>query len=520
MAICTVVFAWGSGAASAHPLGNFTINTASEIVVGRSSASVRFVVDMAEIPALQTAPRIDTDGNGSSDAGERSAFAAGACRDHQRELDLEVDGSSAALKLLGSQVSFPPGQAGLSTLRLECSYRAPLALETERRVSFTSRALDDRVGWREITAIGDRVTITTPGVRRISPSAHLTKYPEDPLQAPLRETSVSFSARPGGAPLATAPPGGPAESPQGRGPASRFTGLDAATDAFSRFVGRRDLSVGVGALGLALSLFLGAVHALAPGHGKTVMAAYLVGQRGSARQAAVIGLTVTATHTLGVLGLGIAIAGSQVVTPERLYPYLGTVSGLLLAAIGANLLRNAVRARRSAAPSVPAPPTHHAHPHGHDGHDHDHHDHDDHHNHDHERAAEPGWHAHGGRLHRHAPIVEGQPLTWSNLLALGFVGGLLPSPSAVVVLLGAIALGRAWFGVLLVVAYGVGMAATLMGAGLLLVRARGLLERRLARFLDRGGTPLLNTLLPFGTSAVIVVVGLLLAADGALNIPR
>ena len=134
-------------------------------------------------------------------------------------------------------------------------------------------------------------------------------------------------------------------------------------------------------------------------------------------------------------------------------------------------------------------------------------------------ASDPdAWHAHGGHLHRHAPIVPSQPLTWSSLLALGFVGGFLPSPSAVVVLLGAIALGRTWFGVLLVIAYGAGMAATLMAAGLLLVRARGTLERRLHRVLDRGGNRIMNTYLPLGTAVVIIVVGLVLATQGVNSI--
>ncbi|MDP9441796.1 MAG: hypothetical protein M3P34_06405, partial [Actinomycetota bacterium] len=340
MAACLPVFGWGATPAYAHPLGNFTINTASEIVVGQRATTVRFLVDMAEIPTLQTNPSIDTDGNGSPSEKEGSAYARRACGDHRGALDLDAGGLPAPLQLTGSKVSFPPGQAGLSTLRLECSYRAAVALEAERRLSFTSRAFDDRVGWREITVIGDRVTVATPGIRRVSPSAHLTDYPEDPLQPPLRDTSVSFTARPGGAPPVTSRPAGP------RTPLPR--GVDAATDAFSSFVGSRDLSPTLGILGVALALVLGGVHALAPGHGKTVMAAYLVGQRGTGRQAAVIGLTVTATHTVGVLALGLAIAGSQVVTPERLYPYLGTISGLLLAGIGANLLRNALRTRPGA----------------------------------------------------------------------------------------------------------------------------------------------------------------------------
>jgi ABC-type nickel/cobalt efflux system permease component RcnA len=237
------------------------------------------------------------------------------------------------------------------------------------------------------------------------------------------------------------------------------------------------LSVGFGLAALLLAVVLGAVHALAPGHGKTVMAAYLVGQRGSRRQAAVIGLTVTATHTAGVLALGLGLSASSVVAPERLYPWLGLASGALLAAIGAGLLRRAIRSRR------------HRH-----GHAHDHH------------------HGHG-RAHDH--VGEQAPMRTRALVAMGFAGGLVPSPSALVVLLGAMALGRAWFGVVLVVAYGIGMAFTLTAAGLLLLRARGALDRR-----GIAGTRLarLAGALPLATSSVIVAVGVALAARGAVAI--
>src|SRR5207302_4288939 len=203
-------------------------------------------------------------------------------------------------------------------------------------------------------------------------------------------------------------------------------------------VSRHHLSVGFALVALAFAVALGAIHALAPGHGKTVMAAYLVGQRGSMRQAGLIGLTVTATHTAGVLALGLALSASSLIAPESLYPWLGLASGVLLAFIGIGLLRRAVRARR---------------------HRHDHH-HGDHHH----------------------PVVEDvPPVRTRALVAMGFAGGLVPSPSALVVLLGAMALGRAWFGVVLVIAYGLGMAGTLTAAGALLLRARGVLDRRRGR---------------------------------------
>jgi ABC-type nickel/cobalt efflux system permease component RcnA len=260
-------------------------------------------------------------------------------------------------------------------------------------------------------------------------------------------------------------------------------------------VGRHDLTLAFAALAFVCSIGLGALHALAPGHGKTVMAAYLVGQRGSLRQALIIGLTVTATHTLGVLALGIAISASAIIAPERLYPWLGLVSGLLLAAIGGGLLVR-IRGIRAGRASVSVTGS------GQGG-DHDTHEH---------------VHSHGDRVHSHGPLGADQPVTWRGLLAMGFVGGFLPSPSAVVVVLGAIALGRTWFGVILVVAYGLGMAATLTGGGVLLLRARDILDRRVETF---GRSRLLlasSRMLPTATAIVIMVVGLYLAARGAAAI--
>jgi ABC-type nickel/cobalt efflux system permease component RcnA len=241
-------------------------------------------------------------------------------------------------------------------------------------------------------------------------------------------------------------------------------------------VARHNLSVGFAALAVLLALGLGALHALAPGHGKTVMAAYLVGERGNLRQAAVIGLTVTATHTAGVLVLGIALSLSAIVAPERLYPWLGLASGAMLAVIGVGLLRRALQAR---------------------GHAH--------------------THAHGGHHHDHRP-ADDRPVGTRGLLAMGFAGGLVPTPSALVVLLGAIALGRAWFGVVLVLVYGLGMAAVLTSAGVVLVRARRALDRRREREGVSSRLVRLAGALPVATASVIVAVGMFIAARGAVAI--
>jgi len=283
-------------------------------------------------------------------------------------------------------------------------------------------------------------------------------------------------------------------------------GVDAATRRFTTLVSRQDLSIGFGLLALGLAVLLGAIHAFAPGHGKTMMAAYLVGQRGSLRQAGVIGLTVTVTHTAGVLLLGVILSASTSLAPETLYPWLGLISGLLLAAIGVSLLSRAVRGRPLLVPAGALAGTDHGHDHVGQGHHHDDSDHDHGHGDGHHHAAGHG-HDHGPGGHDHRTIE------WRTLVPMGLAGGITPSPSALVVLLGAIALGRAWFGVILVVAYGVGMAATLTAAGLLLVRASGAIEHRM-----KGRLGSLAGALPKLTAAAIIAGGLFLAFKGAAQL--
>ena len=482
---------WPANPASAHPLGNFTVNQYSGLRVQADRVLVDLVVDMAEIPTFQSRDAYDTNGDGRTDPAEATAYHARSCSQQSEQVQVRVDGNLAPVRVTSSQLTFPPGQGGLATLRLTCNLVVMSGqLSGEHDVEFHNRNLSDRVGWHEVTAVGDGATLVKSDVPRASVSRGLTVYPDDLLQSPLDQRTASLRVRPGG--------------PRDSGSAARLVapgaalprGIDRATRSFTDLVARRDLTAGFGVVAFAIALFLGSLHALAPGHGKTVMAAYLVGQRGSPRQAALVGLTVTTTHTLGVLVLGIVLSTSTVVAPERLYPWLGFASGILLAAVGAGLLTRALRARRHA--------RHHHTPEGHaHGHEYDH----------------THAHSHGGRVHSHGPADPDRPLHWRSLVAMGFAGGMVPAPSALVVLLGAIALGRTWFGVVLVVAYGLGMAATLTTAGLLLVRARGVLDRRASATSasPRTGRFRLADLVravPLATSSLIVVVGLCLAARG------
>jgi nickel/cobalt transporter (NicO) family protein len=484
-----------AGPAAAHPLGNFTVNQYNGLRLEPNRILVDYVVDMAEIPAFQTRQEIDADRDGAVAPAEAAAWREATCPRLAAGLGLHLDGRRLALATSASRLSFPPGASGLVTLRLECDLAARAGPAAGRRtLAFSDGNWADRIGWREITATGQRTTLLASDVAATSASARLTSYPTDLLRSPLDQRSATVSFQPGGG------RGGAGGALGGGAGGAVPMGVDRATRAFTELVARQHLGVGFGLLAVGLALLLGAVHALAPGHGKTVMAAYLLGMRGSLRQSLLVALTVTVTHTAGVLLLGVALSASTALPPERIYPWLGLASGLLLAGVGVALLRRALRAGM---PAIAAAGAGHGHPH----------------DHPHDRGQ-----AHAGDAARRPG--------WQSLVSMGFAGGLVPSPSALVVLLGAIALGRAWFGVLLVVAHGAGMAVTLTGAGMVLVRARAAIDRRAGVAGTAGPVPgrrrlagrarpwlaSLSRLLPAATSGVLVLGGLYLAARGVARI--
>ncbi len=464
-----------AGPAAAHPLGNFTTNTAAAMVVHPDRLDVTYVLDLAEIPTLQAVQRADGDGNDTLDGAESRGYRAQQCATLAAGLRLQAGGKPTPLAVERSELTFPPGQAGLDTMRLTCALRAALpSPDGETVVALSDTNLPDRVGWREITATSEGMTLLDSDVPTTSSSGQLTAYPQDQLQSPLDQRSATLRVRPG--------PGSAAQTPAGLGNALPG-GVDRLAESFTALVSARSLTPAFALLAVGLALLLGSLHALAPGHGKTVVAAYLVGREGSAQQALGLGATVAVTHTMGVLALGVLLSVTDAIAPQRLYPLLGVASGLLFAGVGLLLLRQAWSARRSGG---------HDHAHGHE------HPHDDHAGaHDHVDGHDSSHHPRG--------------LSWRSLVAPGLAGGLVPSPSALVVLLGGIALGRAWFGVTLVIAYGVGMAAALVGAGYLLVRARERMTRRVARHRP-GRLVRLGQVLPLVTAALVTTGGLVLAA--------
>ena len=304
------------------------------------------------------------------------------------------------------------------------------------------------------------------------PTDGLRSYPQDTISSPLDQRRATFAVSPGGGTVQA-----PTPPPDYRGPAG-----DRAEDGFAGLF--EDAAAGEGVLALLLlaAFGWGALHALSPGHGKAMVAAYLIGTRGTARHAVGLGAIVTITHTIGVFGLGlVTLLLSQYILPEDLYPWLNLVAGLLVVLVGFGVLRSRIRHRRGH--------------HHHDAHGHHHHHDNDHHDH----------HHHGHGHHGHSHEIPSQ-VTWRGLVGMGTAAGLIPCPSALVVLLGAIAQHQVGLGLVLIVAFSFGLAATLTALGLAVVYARRAFGRvRIPRSVVTG--------LPAVSAVLIVGVGLVLTAQ-------
>jgi nickel/cobalt transporter (NicO) family protein len=432
--------------ALAHPLGNFTVNTSATLIVRPAELVVDYVVDMAEIPTFQERTAIDTDGNGALGGGELATYREASCRAAGDGLRVRIDGSRVRLAVRSTNIALPEGQAGLSTLRLTCSFHARITGDGIHELDIADRNHADRLGWHEIVATGDGATLVRSNVPAESPSGGLLAYPEEGSTSDVRTASVAFRA--GGATLAAAP----------------MTGTPTASDGgiLGSFVAR-DLSTGLVALMIGAAFGVGAVHALAPGHGKSLIGVSLLGTGGTLRHAAGIGVAVSVMHTASVLGLGLLVLSAErFVDPERIYPWLGLASGLVALGLGAVLLVSRIHDMAE---------------HRRHGHDHPH---------------------------------QVRPLSRRGLVALAFSGGILPSPTALVVLLGSASIGRTALGLAMIAAFSVGLAASLVGVGVLAIRARGVAHRRFPARVTR--------LSPVVSAAAIAVIGVVLTTRGLLTL--
>jgi ABC-type nickel/cobalt efflux system permease component RcnA len=397
------------GAAQAHPLGNFTINRYAGIELSGGRVYVHYVLDLAEIPAFQ---------EGGAVRASRYANAVAT------KLDLSLDGRRVPLVPLKHRVVDRPGAGGLKTLRFDAVYAGE---GTGTRLAFRDSNFAERIGWREVTVSArDGARIVDSTAPAVSESDELRSYPADLLRSPLHvtgaEANIAFGSGPG-----TPPRIDPSAQSVHRG------------GGFESLIEKGDLSLGIVLVSLLIAAFWGAAHALTPGHGKALVAGYLIGTKGRPRDAVLLGATVTVTHTAGVFGLGlVTLLLSQFIVPESLYPWLTLASGVLVVVVGASVLVQRIRSR-----GTPG---------------HDHHQGHDHHHHAHDQA---------NHHHHHAESV-----TSKGVVGVGVAAGLLPCPSALVVLLSAIALHRIGFGFALIAAFSLGLAATITGIGLVAVLAR------------------------------------------------
>jgi len=527
-----------SPASFAHPMGNFSISHYSGIRIERGFVEIHYLIDIAEIPTFQeiqhnklvAKPEDTSAGNYVSKQGEilRSGLL------------LTLNGRPVSLRTESAEVIFPPGAGGLPTMKMAFLYRAAVFQPDQARASGEEYVLyyrdgnfPNRVGWKEVVATaGPGVTIVNTSVPGKDRSSELSNYPTDLLNSPpldleanvslrwdrtavdqrsadptpsswarsgrLRSNEQAPSAHQNAGQVALSRP----ETIESNANATKSQGAPrpepslqpnkqaTPQNRFTQLMTTRQFGVWFLVVAAAIAAGLGALHALEPGHGKTIVAAYLVGSKGTAYHAFLLGLIVTASHTAGVYALGaVTLYASRYIVPDQIYPWLGAISGLLIAALGSYLFL-----KRYAGDEI-------GHSHGPGGHHH-------HHHHDHAQMHADGHvHVHDGHEHSHDEHghyhheIRGD-VSYRQLLALGITGGIVPCPAALVVLLSAVALNRVGFGLFLIVAFSFGLAAVLIAVGLLTVYAR----RFMTKFRSDG--LLITRWLPLTSAAVITVLGL------------
>ncbi len=438
--------------AVAHPLGNFSINQYSRLEIETSQVKLRSVLDMAEIPTFQQSPLIDTDKNGELSTAELNAYAEQITPDYIANLSLVAKGQPLEIRAKSKRIELQNGAGNLPTIRVEWDFVGSLPESVSANVGqlkFENKNFAERIGWNEIVVNRvDAVNIFDSTAFGSGVTDEIKAYPQENLNAPLAERNAAFS-------YTFAPFPANAKPLQNR---DGHTTSPITRDRFADLIAVPEITPLIALFGLLLAFGLGAMHAMSPGHGKTVVGAYLVGSKGTPKHAVFLGLTVTITHTLSVFALGlIALFASNYILPETLMPFLNFVSGLLVFFIGVSLFKS--RLFSALGWKSATPHEHHAHEH------HEHHGHSHQHEHGHTHSHGDGLvHTHGGSTHSHLPPEK---VTWRNLLALGISGGLLPCPSALVLMLSAISLGRIGYGLLLTLTFSFGLASTLTAIGLI-----------------------------------------------------
>jgi nickel/cobalt transporter (NicO) family protein len=611
----------------AHPMGNFSISHYAGIRIEPGFLALRYLLDMAEIPTFQEMQR--TGIVAEVDDPRVAVYLAQEAEALKQGLVLELNGRRLPLQLVSDDVLFPPGAGNLPTMKLGFLYRAALSEVVaggNERLDYQDLNFPERAGWKEAVATtGQGIAVISSTVPEMDRSSQLSNYPTDLINSPpqvleahLRYRDSGLGAAEGGRQSAVGGQqsavhsrqraegsrqkavgntagaevmpgigtlGSLSQNPKSKiqnGLALRPNQQSTPRNAFTDLVAAKQIGWWFLVVAAAVAAGLGALHALEPGHGKTIVAAYLVGSRGTAAHACLLGLIVTTSHTAGVYLLGgITLYASRYVVPDRLYPWLGVISGLTIAGVGFYLF---LRRRRGDAHSHSHPHVHpHVHHHEHEleahgktnahqvpletreevlvhahgyehshrvafanegpgaprlvhahGHDHPHpHPHHPAHGHEHHHQAHEGYqdhfhpadgspahdHSHSsGHSHSHSHVPNSGSVSYRELLALGITGGMVPCPAALVVLLSAVTLHRIGFGLFLIVAFSVGLATVLIGIGLLTVCA----GRFMSRFKMEG--PLIRRWLPMASAGVITLLGLsitvkAMVSTGILKLP-
>jgi nickel/cobalt transporter (NicO) family protein len=480
---------------SAHPMGNFSVSHYARIELSGSGAEIRYVLDLAEIPSFQLLQQWGL--NADSPRPLLDAKAEAQAREWVRNLGLACDGRSVSPRFEGATLAITPGAGGAPVMRITSTLKLAVAAGS---LTYADRNFPDRAGWKEVViAAGPGASIERASQDGADRSQALTAYPADPTVAPPQDLKASVEwiaaspevtkeaekAQPKIVPVVPAPAPVRATSPVPPQPSA--PGTVVRGDFLSHLLHRGDIGFGLILLGMAVAFGLGCMHALSPGHGKTIVAAYLVGSRGTFKHAIFLGGMVTFTHTISVFFLGLTtLFLSQYVLPEKIFPVLGAISGLSIVWIGGMMLYKRARRLRGAG-SQPARDSQSRLDTAH------HHHHDHAHHHDHE---------HGPHTHTHVP--EGD-ITLGSLIALGASGGLVPCPSALVLLLSSIALGRVGLGLLLLIAFSSGLAIVLMGIGVLVLYAKHFLPDS-----QKTAAHPAFKIIPVVSAALIVCIGLLM----------
>jgi len=410
-----------SGAA-AHPLDEFTVNHYATIHITPTHVDLRFRLDIAEIAAFQELKLMDKDGDGVVSDAEREAYLSDRVKMLSDGQTLTLNGQPIALIVQHADVERRPGNRGIPTFLITIDYQMPLTNlgAGTNTLNYFDDSYPWQNGWKEIIATaGNGARIVQSSVPAEDRSKQLTDYPKTPQadRPQVSKAHIEFVLDPnalGTGSTTTAPT---VASGVGR------------SDFLSRYLNDPKTSQWLLFLAIPIAMALGAGHALSPGHGKTVVAAYLVGSRAAPRHACLLGIVVTITHTLGVFALGLAILfASKSVNSEALYPWLGFASGALIFCLGSWQFVRRLSARYSNNPTI---------------------------------------------VHAHAMPDS---LSLASLVTLGISGGLVPCPSALVLMLSAIGLHRPATGLLLIVAFSFGLASVLILIGMLAVYSRRLLQ--------------------------------------------